>query len=558
MALTSHPISNKMTIMKQSHLFYVSLLAAGISFSNSSQANNLLETFKLTQQHDAQWAAKKSKFLGDKESVEQAKGLLRPSAALTAKWAQIKTDAPSGEIDQASAQNCSLGFSSLFSSFDFDNPDANLTQQDLQKITSCDDFFTNLSTAFTVEPRTNNLMQYALTAKQPLFRLDYWYNRASALSALSAGQADLAASQQDLMMRTAEAYFNVLKTQEDLRLARSEEKTLSIALSELKNRYKVGLLRDTDVFETQASYDLAKAAVIVADAEHDNAKQLLVMMTGEQDVLVNPLPKDIPIDPPKPLALAEWEEFSRRNNLTLLASRFVVNSKKQDVYAKRSGHAPSVDLGADYTRSQYTGDTETENDTTTVGISVTVPLFAGGITSSQEKQSRFRLQEAQENSELAMRNALRETRQYHTKVNSDVAAVEARAMAVRSSASAYRSIKLGYDNGLRTLTDVLGSQRKLFQARKDYATSKYLYIIDTLRLKKAAGVLAADDLEVLNSWLDTATTQTNETEELGGLTMDEIDGIKLKAETKVFGADAKKSSHKSLYDAFKAWKEEKK
>lgn len=544
-----------MTHMKQSHLLLSALLAAGFSLSATSHANNLQETFKLAQQHDAQWAAKKSKFLSEKEKVEQAKGLLRPSASLGAAWSQIKTDAPSAELNQETANGCANGFGAL-GSLIADEP---VEAGDLALLGSCDAFIKDIATAFsTTEPQTYNRMNYTLQAKQPLFRLDYWYQHTSAVSYLSAGQADLAASQQDLMLRTAEAYFNVLKTQEDLRLARSEEKTLGTALSELKNRYKVGLLRDTDVFETQASYDIAKAAVIIAEAEHDNAKQMLVMMTGEQDALVTPLPKNIPIDPPKPLALAEWEEFSRRNNLTLLASRFAVNARKQEVYARRSGHAPTVDLGAQYSQDSFSGDRESESDTTTIGISINIPLFTGGITSSQEKQARYGLQEAEENSELALRNALRETRQYHTKVNADVAAVEARAMAVRSSASAYRSMKLGYDNGLRTLTDVLGSQRKLYQARKDYATSKYLYIIDTLRLKKAAGVLAVDDLEVLNSWLDTSGSQSNETEELGGLTMDEIDGIQLKAETKVFGAEAKKSSHKSLYDAFKAWKEEKK
>lgn len=546
-----------MKYMKQSHLLFSALVAAGLAFSPAVNANNLLETFKLAQQHDAQWAAKKSKFLSDKEQVEQAKGLLRPSASLGASWSQIKTDAPSGEIDQAPGYDCAAGFGAL-GNLANGNPDGNIRGQDIALIGRCDDFITEITNALAVEPTTYNRMNYTLQAKQPLFRLDYWYQRSSALSYLSAGQAELASSQQDLMVRTSEAYFNVLKTQEDLRLARSEEKTLSIALSELKNRYKVGLLRDTDVYETQASYDIARAAVIVAEAEHDNAKQMLVMMTGEQDVMVTPLPKDIPIDPPKPLALAEWEEYARRNNLTLLATRFAVNAHKQEVYARRSGHAPTVDLGAQYSQDHFSGDRESDNDTTTIGVSINIPLFNGGITSSQEKQARYSLQEAQENSELALRNALRETRQYHTKVNADVAAVEARAMAVRSSASAYRSMKLGYDNGLRTLTDVLASQRKLYQARKDYATSKYLYIIDTLRLKKSSGVLAADDLEVLNSWLDASPAQPTEAEELGGLSMDEIDGIKLKAETKTFGEEAKKTSHKSLYDAFKSWKEEKK
>lgn len=542
--------------MKQSHLMLSALFAAGLSISSIGHANNLLETFKLAKQHDQQWAAKKAKFQSDKESVEQAKGLLRPSAALTATWAQVTTDAPSGQVNQNYGNECAAGFASFFNSLS--NTSDPIPQSEFLKITSCDDFINDIANALKVEKKTNNLNQYSLQAKQPLFRLDYWYQKSAALSALSAAQADLASSQQDLMMRSAEAYFNVLKTQEDLRLAKSEEKTLETALTELKNRYKVGLLRDTDVYETQSNYDLAKAAVIMAEAEYENAKQLMIMMTGEQDVMVTPLPKDIPIDSPKPLAVSEWEEYARRNNLTLLASRFMVNARKEDVYSKRSGHAPTVDLGAEYSKTNYSGDSTSENESTKIGINVTVPLFSGGITSSQERQARFNLQEAEDNSELALRNALRETRQYHTKVTSDVAAVEARAMAVRSSASAYRSMKLGYENGLRTVTDVLATQRKLYQARKDFTESKYLYIIDTLHLKKSAGMLAANDLETLNSWLDANNTQSTQAEELGGLNMDEIDGIKLKAETKVFGEEANKSQHKSLYEAFKAWKDEKK
>lgn len=540
--------------MKQSHLLLAALLGAGLSISSVSHANNLLETFKLAKQHDQQWAAKKAKFLSDKEKVEQAKGLLRPSASLAASWSQIQTDAPTGEIDQAPGYDCATGFTAL-------GDLAGNGQVDpaaLAQLKRCGDFVTEITDALNVRSVTYNRMNYTLQAKQPLFRLDYWYQKSAALSALSAGQADLAASQQDLILRSAEGYFNVLKTQEDLRIAKSEEKTLETALTELKNRYKVGLLRDTDVYETQASYDLAKAAVIIAESEHDNAKQLLVMMTGEQDVVVTPLPSNIPIEPPKPLALSEWEEYARRNNLTLLASRFAVNANKQVVYSKRSEHAPTVDLGAQYSQDEFSGDRSNKSSTTTFGVSVNIPLFTGGITSSQERQARFSLQEAEDNSELALRNALRETRQYHTKVTSDVAAVEARAMAVRSSASAYRSMKLGYENGLRTVTDVLSTQRKLYQARKDFTESKYLYIVDTLHLKKSAGMLAANDLETLNSWLDANNTQSTQAEELGGLNMEEIDGIKLKAETKVFGEDANKSQHKSLYEAFKAWKDEKK
>ncbi|CBL45094.1 Type I secretion outer membrane efflux protein [gamma proteobacterium HdN1] len=538
--------------MKLLHLTFSALFVTGITLSPVGHAGNLLETFKLAQQNDPQWSAKKAHFLSDKERVEQAKGMLRPSAALSVSWSNINTDAPTGEVDQAPGYDCAIGFGAV----------GNLTGNnqvsgsDLALLRRCGDFVQEITDALTLRSVSYNRMNYTLQAKQPLFRLDYWYQNSAALSALSAAQANLASAQQDLIMRSAEGYFNVLKTQEDLKLARSEQKTLQIALSELKNRYKVGLLRDTDVYETQASYDLATAAVIIAQSEHDNAKQLLAMMTGEQEVMATPLPSDIPIEPPKPNAVGDWEDYARKGNLTLLASRFAVNANRQMVTAKRSEHAPTVDLGAQYAQDKLSGDRSTESKATTVGVSINIPLFAGGITSSQERQARFNLQEAEDNQELALRNALRETRQYHTRVNADVAAVQARNKAIRSAASAYRSMKLGYENGVRTVTDVLATQRKLYQARKDLTESRYLYIVDTLRLKKSAGMLASEDLETLNSWLNSSGPQAVQGEELGGLTMDEIDGIKLKAETKVFGVKPKQSEHKSLYDAYKAWKSE--
>jgi outer membrane protein len=531
-------------------------LVVVLPLSLEAGATNLIETFTMAQKNDAQWAARKAKFLADRESVEQAAGTLRPNAQFALKYAQVQSDAPSGEVDTTAGQECADAISTLTNGSDADDP---VEFGDLAGLQSCGTLFSDVVNALsTVERKTNNLMQYNLTAVQPLLRLDRLYTKSSAMSLLSAAQADLGSAQQDLMLRTAQSYFNLLKTQEDLRLAESEERTLKAALAETKNRYKVGLVRDTDVYEIQASYDLANAAVIMARAEVESAQEMLVMMTNQQEILIDPLPRDVPIESPRPLALTEWEDTAKRNNLTLLASRFVVNSRKQDMAVKRAGHAPTIDLVADYGKANYTGDTETESQTTTVGITMTIPLYAGGITRSQEKQARYRYDEAQDNADLALRNAVRETRHYHTRVMSDVQAVKARAAGVRSSASAYRSMKLGYENGVRTLTDVLSSQRTLFQARKDYANARFLYIIDTLQLKKAAGILSENDLEVLNSWLAATTPVPVEPEELGGMTMQEIDGIKLKADTRAYEEGARRSTHKSLYDAFKSWQDDKK
>ncbi len=157
-----------------------------------------------------------------------------------------------------------------------------------------------------------------------------------------------------------------------------------------------------------------------------------------------------------------------------------------------------------------------------------------------------------------MRNALRETRQYHTQVNANVASVQARLRAVKSNNSSLKAIKQGWQDGIRTMSDALTAQRKVFQARKEYATSRYDYILNTLKLKKAAGVLSPDDLQTLNSWLDSPTDTVSSILETDESYLEEVDDIKFEREIKTFDDEKEAESakqHKSLYDAFKAWRD---
>ena len=174
------------------------------------------------------------------------------------------------------------------------------------------------------------------------------------------------------------------------------------------------------------------------------------------------------------------------------------------------------------------------SDTTTFGVRVSVPLYSGGITSSQVREADYKVQEARHNVDLAMRNALRETRQYHTQVNANVASVQARLRAVKSNNSSLKAIKQGWQDGIRTMSDALTAQRKVFQARKEYATSRYDYILNTLKLKKAAGVLSPDDLQTLNSWLDSPTDTVSSILETDESYLEEVDDIKFEREIKTF------------------------
>ena len=508
-------------------------------------AENLNEIFSLARKNDPEWAAKKQKYLADREKMEQAFSGLLPTAEINGTWGKQFYDGGTVAFNLDAATQCAID---------------NGIDPDLGNILDILDACQGEAfTGSTSEDYT--LTTYGFSATQPLLRMDRWHRYKRAKSLDNASKADLANSQQELMIRSAEAYFSVLRAEEEYRLAQSEEKTLRTQLTEIKNRYKLGLMRDTDVFELQAQHDVAKAAVIVAKSQVDSMKENLTLLTGSYIETVNPLPKDIPIEPPQPYELTEWEDFARKTNYQLIAAQYAAEAAEKERMEKKAGHAPTADLFLSYNHSDVGGGFTPSSDTTTIGVRVAMPLYTGGATTSMVREAEYRSQEAKQNVELARRNALRETRQYYTRVNADVAAVQARLRAVKSNNSSLRAVKEGWQDGIRTLSDALTAQRNVYQARKEYTTSRYDYILNTLKLKKAAGVLSPDDLETLNSWLDSPSSQTVSTlMEEDEAYLQQVDDIKFEREIRTFDDEKKKDSgksHKSLYDAFKAWRNEK-
>lgn len=509
-------------------------------------AENLNEIFSLARKNDPEWAAKKQKYLADREKMEQAFGSLLPTAEISGTWGKQYYDGGTPGVDVDSSLQCIS-----------DNNIGASPEGLIDFFRLCQDEFVG----YNDSTEDYSITTYSFNAAQPLFRMDRWHRYKRAKSLDNAAKAELAHSQQELMIRSAEAYFGVLRAEEEFRLAQSEEKTLRTQLTEIKNRYKLGLMRDTDVFELQAQHDVAKAAVIVAKSQVDSMKENLVLLTGTYIETVNPLPKDIPVEPPQPYEISEWEDFARKTNYQLVAAQFAAEAAEKERMEKKSGHAPTADLFLSYNHNDVGGGFTPSSDTTTIGVRVAMPLYTGGTTSSMVREAEYRSQEAKQNVELARRNALRETRQYYTRVNADVAAVQARLRAVKSNNSSLRAVKEGWQDGIRTLGDALTAQRNVYQARKEYTTSRYDYILNTLKLKKAAGVLSPDDLETLNSWLDSPSSQTVSTlMEEDEAYLQQVDDIKFEREIRTFDDEKKKDSgksHKSLYDAFKAWRNEK-
>ena len=245
-----------MNFMKKAVIYSSISALLFLATSSISQAENLNEIFSLARKADPEWAAKKQKYLADREKLEQAYGGLLPSAEASGSWAKQYYDGGTLGADRDAATQCIIDNNIPF---------------DVSGIIDFIDLCDRELFGYQSIDQDYDVTTYSLSATQPLFRMDRWhrYKRARILD--NAAKAELANNQQELMIRSAEAYFGALRDQEEHRLAQSEEKTLRTQLTEIKNRYKLGLMRDTDVFEVRAQHDIANAAVIVAKSHFDSA-----------------------------------------------------------------------------------------------------------------------------------------------------------------------------------------------------------------------------------------------------------------------------------------------
>ena len=343
---------------------------------------------------------------------------------------------------------------------------------------------------------------YSLDVSQPIFRSDRFFQLKQANSQIKQADAELSAAQQDLMLRVSEAYFNFLAAKDNLQFAKAEKKSLSKQLDQARQRFEVGLTAITDVQEAQAGYDLAVSQEIVARNEIDNAGEALRTITGVYYTELVGLAEDMPLVKPQPQEIDTWTETALQQNLGVQSAHFAVDTAREEIRVQKSGHLPTLDLvarhGYDKTGGRF-GSSSVRN--TSVGIALNVPIFQGGFVSSRRREAQQRLDEQLQRLEQARRQAQQQTREAYLGVISGISQVKALKQAVISSETALLSTQAGFEVGTRTAVDVVASERITFQAKRNYARSRYDYIINTLRLKRAAGTLSAGDLTQVSQWL---------------------------------------------------------
>src|SRR3990167_465677 len=352
---------------------------------------------------------------------------------------------------------------------------------------------------------------YQANLSQPLFRADRWFQLQAAEATDEQAALELSATEQDLILQSAETYFAVLRAQDNLASTKAEEAAFKRQLDQANERFDVGLSDKTDVLEAQAGFDTARANRIIALRQVEDAFQALTTLTNRDFSALEGIEHSLPILAPTPNDAKAWVDTAAAQNLNLKASNYAVEAAEETLRQRKAGHAPTLDAVASFqkgdndslgfsnsgTPPRFSDDVEQRS----IGLQLNIPLYSGGLTSSQVREAYQRVNQSEQLRESLRRQVVQDTRNLHRAINTDVETVQARKQSIISSQSALEATEIGYQVGTRNIVDVLDAQRQLYSSVRIYNNARYDYIINNLRLKQAAGTLSPADLEALEQYL---------------------------------------------------------
>lgn len=443
-------------------------LAAALSPLGAAHAEDLMQTYQQARENDPQYAAAESGRLVTREGAVQARAALLPqvngSASLTRSY-------PQGE--------------SLIDTNGDDVPDT------------------------LVDAEGSTTRRYGASLDQVVFDFGRFANVRSQNAQSKAGDFQLESAGDTLVTRTSQAYFNVLVALETLSAAEASEAALKKQFDLASKRLDVGLAPITDVHEARAQYDSARANTILVRNALQDAYQALVEVTGQPVAMLKALPKDFQPALPAERDVEGWVGTALGTNPALKAQEYQVHAAEADVDVARAGHLPTLYLGADYSDTKVIDGFGSDGDSnrgSTVGLTLSVPIFAGGATQSRVRQALAQRNVTQAQYEQQKRALERNTRNAYQTLVAGVSEVEARRLAVVSAQSAYDASQVGLEVGTRTVVDVLINQQNLFNAQREYALAKYNFLQNRLLLEQAAGTLDVDDVQDVNRLLTVDTS----------------------------------------------------
>jgi outer membrane protein len=441
------------------------LILAG--FTGQASATDLVQAYDKARQSDPQFAASEAQRKATGEGVVQSRAALLP---------QVSADATYNRSSSNSAGTSVLA----------GNP-----------------------TTFNSSSSDNYSRSTGVNVRQSVFDFSN-YSRLGASKARSRqAEADLDTAADSLIIRVADAYFNVLTAIETLASSRAEETSVKRQLDQAEKRLEVGLAPITDVHEARARYDSSRANTILQAAALDDAYEALAEITGERLSNLKGLSADYRPENSDTRTMDEWVNIALASNPSLRSKTEALAAAEKDVSTARAGHLPTLSASAGYGDSASWGVNSSANvvrygnanNGPSYGLTLSVPIFSGFATQSRVRQALYQRDAAADSLEQQKRAVTRATRGAYRNLISGQAEVEARRLAVVSAQSAYEAGEAGLEVGTRTIVDVLIAQQNLFSAQREYARARHAYLVNILRLRQAAGILEAKDLEDVNRFL---------------------------------------------------------
>jgi outer membrane protein len=447
--------------MKFSKVTISVLLALGVS--PLANAADLLDIYHAAQSQDAVFASARASQQAGQEKLTQGRALMLPSVNLNANSTyNDSTTAYTTTNPKQQAYVDGLGINGV--------------------------------------PMRYNTHGYGATLVQPLFREQNWamYSESQLQVAISEAQFKLA--EQDVILRSAQTYFDVLIAQDTVQLTAAQKTAIAQQLEQAKRNFEVGTATITDTYEAQARYDLIVSQELAAANNLEIKRRTLQQLVNGEVSDLNVLGKAFKMENPEPNDVQKWVADAQLGNYQVIQAQAAYELADQEVARNRGGHLPTVDLVATYNKNYATdgmfGPTDTR--TSTIGVQLNLPLFQGGSTQSKWREADANREKAKQDLENAKRNVELQTRQAYLGVVNGIAQVQALQQALKSSESLLQASKLGQEVGVRTSLDVLNAQQQMYATRRDLYQAQYNYLVSQLRLKAAAGNLDEADLGNVN------------------------------------------------------------
>lgn len=432
------------------------LMVVAMALPLSTQAEDLLALYQTARSHDPVFAGAEAEYRAGLEKLPQGRALLLPNVVLSAN---------STFTDQTTVSQGTFPPSGQY---------------------------------------RYNSHGYTLSLVQPLFRQQNWiaYGESELQVAISESRYRLAG--QDLILRVAQAYFDVLLAQDSVALAESQKRAISEQLEQAKRNFEVGSATITDTHEARARHDLVTAQEIAARNALEISRRALQQLIDASPEQIAALGNGFELQLPQPTDMDQWVEMANGGNPRIEMASAAAELASKEVDRARGGHYPTLDLVASYTRNNANGSSFGFGSDTTnkaVGVQFNLPIFQGGGASSRLREAEAGRDKASLDLENARRAVALQTRQAYLGVINGMAQVKALKQALTSSESVLEASKLGQEVGVRTNLDVLNAQQQLYATRRDLLQAEYNYLLSQLRLKAAAGNLGEADLAAVNQAL---------------------------------------------------------